>query len=575
MLSKLLRSLVVGGLLALLFACSQETEGPALKLLDHVPAETPYVFVTSRKLPAQLGERMGDFYATQLASQRAAFASMREQWESSAEIGQMIDDVGPILQVVDALLAEFEGRGSAKLLRELGIEPSTRSVLYGVGLLPALRMEIADADRLNAMLDRVERRAGHSALRGELNGQAYRRIDLGSVDAVLAVTGDYAVAGLLPDKLFDRHLPLLLGIELPTLSLAESGAIEAMNERHDFTGYGEGFIRLDELLAILQGRGEVSNAEVMQALVSEPLPIPAACLRMTDALLAYMPRLVTGVTTVDEQRLVTRSVWESSPGVANYLQGLAAPVPGVGGTFDGLLMIGMGMDLPRLRTALEALLREVIAAGRGCDWVDGATLRAAIPKLNLALGPMTAGIKGFNLLIENLAIDRDTLQPIELQAGLLAAVDDPRGVFGLGAMFNPALAALRVPEDGTPVDLPRDLGPPEGAPAMKVAIKDKALLLLAGPQSAELAATLVQSAPLAPSPLLALDYGIHQLVERFGELMELAAMRLEGQGEVETAQAVREQLAGFRQQAALFDRLRVAVYASEHGLVMDQVMELR
>ncbi len=575
MSSNLLRILVVSSLVALLMACSQKAEQMATELLDHVPAETPYVYVSGRKLPPRLAERMGDFYAAQLASQQASFAGMREQWESSAQASQMLDDVRPILQVVDALLKEFEGRDSAEKLRELGIEPVTRSVFYGIGVLPALRVEIADADRLNAMLDRVERRTGRSALRGELNGQAYRRIDLGAVDAVLAVTGQYAVAGLLPDALFDRDLPLLLGLELPTRSLSDSGAIQAIIERYDFTGYGEGFIRLDELLAVLQGRGEGRNAEAMQVLVSEPLPVPDACVQMTDALLAEMPRLVTGVSAADEQRLVSRSIWESSPDVASYLQALAAPVPGVGGTFDGLLMVGMGLDLPRLRTALEALLQEVIEAGRGCDWVDAATLQAAIPQLNLALGPMTAGIKGFNLLIEDLVIDRDTLEPRELHGGLLAAVDDPRGVFGLGAMFNPALATLRVPQDGTPVDLPLDLGLGQATSSLKIAIQDKALLLLSGPHSAELAANLVQSTTSTPSPLLALDYGVYQLVERFGEVMELAAQRLEGQGEVETAEGIRDQLTGFRQQAALFERLQVAVFASEHGLVMDQVMELR
>ena len=181
------RYLVVFGLLILAFGCSREVEKPAADLLRHVPADTPYVFVNSRHLPDALRARLADYYAAQLASQRASLAQLRKQIEASEDTAPMADAARQAFAVMDALLAEFEGRDTAEKVRELGIEPVTRSVLYGIGLLPAMRVEIADAQRLNAMLDRVEQRAGVSAARGELDGQAYRRIDLGKIDAVLAV----------------------------------------------------------------------------------------------------------------------------------------------------------------------------------------------------------------------------------------------------------------------------------------------------------------------------------------------------------------------------------------------------
>ena len=102
-----------------------------------------------------------------------------------------------------------------------------------------------------------------------------------------------------------------------------------------------------------------------------------------------------------------------------------------------------------------------------------------------------------------------------------------------------------------------------------------ALLLLAGKASADLASRLTNAVAMTPSPLLAVDYGVYRLVERFGGIMEQAAGRLETQGEADMAAELREQLDTFRSQAQFFDRLRVSVYADEQGLVMDQVMELR
>ena len=569
------RYLVVFGLLILAFGCSREVEKPAADLLRHVPADTPYVFVNSRHLPDALRARLADYYAAQLASQRASLAQLRKQIEASEDTAPMADAARQAFAVMDALLAEFEGRDTAEKVRELGIEPVTRSVLYGIGLLPAMRVEIADAQRLNAMLDRVEQRAGVSAARGELDGQAYRRIDLGKIDAVLAVADRYAIAGLLPDTLFDRDLPLLLGQQTPAESLADKGLLTDIIKTHGFTGYGEGFIDLRGLVATVAGKGAGRNLETLQAIELPPPPLSDGCLRLTGDLVAGMPRMVMGITSADAQQMTVRGVWESTPAVAAHLQRLAAPVPGVGGPYDGLLAFGMGIDLPQLRNAVEALLQTILAAGASCEWVDPAELQAVIPRLNLALGPMTAGIHGFNLLLDDLVFDPELMQPSEVRGGLLAAVDDPRGVFALGAMFNPALAALQVPQDGTFVDLPSDLGMGAETPPMKVAIKDKSLLLLAGRDAGALADTLLGAVPTSPAPLLAFDYGVYQLVERFGRTIEAAADRMASAGDPSTAADLRAQLDGFRLQAELFDRLRVALYANDKGLVMDQEMRLR
>ena len=198
-----------------------------------------------------------------------------------------------------------------------------------------------------------------------------------------------------------------------------------------------------------------------------------------------------------------------------------------------------------------------------------------MPQLNLALGPMTAGIKGFNLHLDDLQLDPATMEPRDIQGGLLAAVDDTRGVFALGAMFNPALATLQLPMDGSLVELPREVLVEPNAPPLQVAMKDKALVVLAGSEPATTLGSLMDAAVVTPSPLFAVDYGVHELVERFGALLDGAAEQLVEQGEMEMAAELREQVSAFRLQAQVFDRLRVSLYANEEGLVVDQVMELR
>jgi hypothetical protein len=566
------------GLLAPVFlaACSEEPAPPAESgLLDFVPAETPYVFVSSRRLPHPLGDRLADHAARQLAMQRVAFGQMLEELEREQPDVDLPPEALQGFRVVDAVLAEFEGRDTAAKLRELGIEPLPMAVYFGIGILPAARIEILDPVAVEQLFERIEQRLGIEAHRGELAGQGYRRIDLGRVDAVLAITPDELIAGLLPDALFERELPLLLGQVAPDESLGQTGMVGRDIERYGLTGYGEGFVRLDSLIGALLGRSSGLNADIMHALGTEALPASQACMQLVEGLASGMPRMVIGVSEAAGQRLAVRGIWESTDDVSGYLQPLAAPVPGLGSDYEGLLAVGMGIDLPRLRTAIEALLRYVVRQGRDCEWVEPAAIEAAIPQLSLFLGPMTAGIRGFNLQLTDVQIDQQTLQPRSIAASLLAAVDDPRGVLALGAMFNPALGALEVPTDGTPVDVPADLIAERATPPLRVAIKDRALLLLAGEPGAVDGQALFSAPLIEPSPLFSIDYGVSQLVDALGGVLEHAARQLAAEGDTESANQLLAQRDDFRLQAEFFDRFRVSVYANGQGLVMDQVMELR
>ena len=562
-------------LVATLAACTREPETPANAMLAAVPADTPYVFITSRQFPEGLRERLADQAAAQLAVQHGAFGQVREDMKASPDGAALAEELRALFDVIDALLAELAGRDTAHKLREIGIEPVTRSVFYGVGVLPAFRVELADGKHFDALLDRVEQRAGHTAERGTVDGLDYRRIDLGSISAVLAVDGQQFIGGLLPNSLLDKYLPMVLDRSRPDRSVADEGTIGRLVERHGFTGYGEGYVRLDTLVATALGKTDGLNAEIMTALNPSIVSVSRGCIQLAEHLVAKVPRMAVGVTRADDRRIVARGIWETDAGVTTHLQRLAAPVKGVGLPYEGLLSMGMGFDLPQVRNAIEALLDTIIDAGGNCEWVEPTQLKAVIPQLNLALGPMTAGLKGFNLQLDELRLDPATMQPVDMRAGLLAAVDDPRGVFALAAMFNPELASIRVPTDGTLVPIGKHLDVAPGTPSLQVAIQGKSLLVLAGNDAQTLAQPLLNAAPVDPPPLFVVDYGIRRLVEQLGGALDDAIAQLTLQGEQEVADEMRMQLDSFRQQAQLFERLRVSLFANDQGLVMEQDMLLR
>ena len=122
------RTLAVLFLLGLVFACSRESEQRARDLLQHVPADTLYAFVNSKPLPVGLRDKLADHYAARLAAQGQMIAQLRTRMEAADDTAPMARQAGRLFDVLEALFAEFEGRGTAAGIRELGIEPVTRSV---------------------------------------------------------------------------------------------------------------------------------------------------------------------------------------------------------------------------------------------------------------------------------------------------------------------------------------------------------------------------------------------------------------------------------------------------------------
>jgi hypothetical protein len=555
--------------LALGFGCSRTVDAPDADLLGWVPAGTPYLHLSAAPYPEVLQQRLADHRAAEVAAMRVDLADAIVDLRRTATAPALGDAARRLADLLEAVIVEVAGRDDAESLRELGIEPLPRGVVFGHGVFPAFRIGIADPVRFTALLDRIEQRSGMVAARGQSQGLDYRRLDLGPVHGVIAMEGGYVIGGLAPRDAFDDYLPRLLGQETPAQSLADSGSVTALRTRYGFTGISEGFVDLEQLVRLVGPGGDAGVAAMGGAQAFDD-----GCIDLLGDLLAHAPRVVHGLTRADAAQLTWRTTWEATPPVAAALQRIAAPVNGLGRDDDALLALGFGVNLPELRNALVAALRALIDDGGRCPQIDRAALGNAIPTLNLALGPLTAGIRGLHLRVADLAIDGTDLRPDTLSAAALAAVDDPRGVLALLAMFDPQLRRLELPADGTPVPLPPLPGAIAGDVPLQIALADRGLLLLAGPGAERVAAPLREPAATEPLPLLALDYGLADIIERIGPDLEAALDRLASR-DPELADTLRRQLDGYRRQAALMDRVRVRVFADGNGLATTQTLSLR
>lgn len=572
----ILRSIAAASLaatLALGFGCTRTVEEQDADLLGMVPAGTPYLHLSAAPYPDGLRQRLEAHRAGEIAALRLDLADAVVDLRRADAPPALGDGPRRVADLLEAVMVELADRDDADGLRQLGIEPLPRGVVFGNGVLPAFRIAVADAALFSALLDRIEKRAGIAVTRGEAQGLDYRRLDLGPLHAVLALDGAYVVGGLAPRDAFADYLPRLLGQQRPPQSLADSGSVTALRGRYGFTGMSEGFLDLERLVRLFGGDGDAVERAGVAAL-RDAHTVADGCVAVIADLLAHAPRVSHGLTRADGEAMAWRTTWEATPPVAAALQRLAAPVNGLGRDDDALLAFGFGIHLPEVRNALSAMLRALIADSGRCPQIDRQALENAIPTLNLALGPLTAGIKGMHLRVADLAIDATDLRPEALSAAVLAAVDDPRGLLALLAMFDPQLRRLELPADGSPVPLPPPPGGIAGDVPLQIALADRGLLLLAGSGAEAVAAPLRDAVAADPAPLFALDYGIADMLERIGPDLEAALDRVAAR-EPDVVETLRRQLDGYRRQAGLMERVRLRVFADANGLAVTQTVTLR
>ena len=559
---KNMRTLVAGllcvALLTGLWACSETDKGnravARFKLLDMVPADTPYVAASSRELPESLSLHM---------LKAAAMNENGEQIKQALESDDSPEESArhQLLKLAYAFNAELEGKLTPEGLASLGFPLNGRSLVYGLGILPVSWIETVDPAKVDAFLDRVETRAGVQSQRATLGEIDYRRFDFEDLLGILAQKNGYLVAALIPRKSEAELLPLLFGDRKPEKSLADTGEFKKFNAKHGFLGYGEGYIDLVQLVEMGLGESRGINAQVLQALGAEPEAVSPACRNLIRYMVQSVPRIGFGFTEAKADRYTMQGVVETSPAVAEWLKRLPAPVPGLGNEADAMFSLGLGLNLPVLRDGLKALLGTVLEQGKGCEDVDQEELAQNMQALDMMLNPMFAGLKGFNLVVNRVELDPATQEPKSVDARFVLAATDPRGMFGMLAMLNPRLATLQIPSDGTPVELPLKEMTPASLPAW-VAIKGEALGLFVSPEAPQDVGKVL-TAPPAPSVLFALGYNVKKLLQEVGPSMEQGIGTLEG----EDAENAREAYEALKRTASLYDQVRFDVLGDEHGLI--------
>ncbi|MCW5577157.1 MAG: hypothetical protein KIS89_00820 [Dokdonella sp.] len=372
---------VIAGALAVA-ACSRKAALDDAAPLAYVPTDTPYVFANREPLPEAAMAR----WRAQMAQ---AWPLLLPIFDQTAT--QLAGEAPQASRWIKAILDEVRQRTTPEQWREIGLDSKLRSAFYGVGALPVLRVELADAAAFKAAFERIEKASGSTLATTQMGTQEVRTITAGDAIILLAIEPHHFVLAAVPADANDMVKQLVLGLERPNQSLADSDALAAFERSKGYLPYGSGWLDSKRLLALIdmpKGGGTLS-------------PEQATCNAEREAIAAKLPRLALGYTRLDATRMDVHMRLELEPTLAKALAALGSGMPGAPAA-DALLDFGIAVPVLKARDFLVAQAEAVAKAPFQCKELVGLNESFAEAKTSLdrTIPPPFADLTGSRLRLD-------------------------------------------------------------------------------------------------------------------------------------------------------------------------------
>lgn len=531
--------------------------------LAYVPADTPYVFASTKALSAEQARAMlrqyglsGDVLALILTPAKAALLA-----------GNRADDT--LARLLAALEAEFGGKSLEQIEALLGVRLGGRNVFYGLGLTPVVRIELDQPQAFAQTVARIEQQAGKPLPRAQIDGTQYWYLTLGdsSLRLVMAVIDSSLVVSIAPDPSPDAAMRTLLGLDRPQQSLRDAAALDAVITDYDLHSGIAGYIDSAALLHAITGALSAPDRALLAA-IGTSLPQPSAQCGTEFAQLAEaMPRLIVGYSQISEHQITGRSVLQLRSDIANTLLPLRAPMPGLDAVDeDTVFDFGLSINLQQLPAVVSSLVKGTEQAPWQCPHLSSLNAIARLIKTqstNPALLGSAAMAHSVFVALNQAQWPDGAVIP-EFSGALVVGSDNPASVFGIARSMLPALGTVKLKNDGRPTLLPAMPELRLHAP-MYVAMSDDALAVSTGADEEKAMPQLLRSNASA-QPLLV----IGMTSTLYVQIAQWNLRRLAADASAQARAQAEQQLAIAKVYPSMFKRSRVRLDVSERGIELSQ-----
>ncbi|WP_266171501.1 hypothetical protein [Dyella subtropica] len=476
------RYLALGIAGVLLAACGHKDKDAPLAF---VPADTPYVV-------ANLDVLDDDTRKALLAQADAQLPSQLEQLKSTAN--DMAEKDADNARLLKAFIAELDGKTIEAFAQNAGLNIKGRSAFYGLGLAPVLRFELTDANAFNAFVGRLETAYGKKLDTATVDGQSYRKhvsAEAGT-QVILAVVGKQAVAAVLPADAPQTVLRQALGMDRPAKSIQDDDRLEKLAKDKGYKPWAIGQLDLTRALPLAAGGKDPffnamhkAHVEAESAKTGEPvanqLQVPPSCEADATRIAARVPSISFGYTKLDTKHQDLRWDVALADDITKAFAGVKVELPGLGAAGTAPFDLSLALPVASLRTFWGAQADAVAAKPFSCpalvDLNDGfaklgqLAQQAAIPPFGDLLGVRVA--------LDSFDAGGEASAP-KFTGRVVVGTNNPAALLAMGKLASPAIAQLKLAQDGKPVALPQDMTAALGQPVW-AAMGEKAVALAIGP----------------------------------------------------------------------------------------------
>lgn len=488
-----------------LSACGSPTKQPATPItasaknwapyaFRFIPAETPYLFAALDGVSNAVTRKMfGD-----------AFNGVKNKWLPKLR-GTDTPGARAVLALVDEIAADRNNSWQA----HLGLTDDLHYAIYGLSIWPVVRIDVANPNRLRAVIQRTVDLAELGVTPVKTDKATYWQYlgPEGKNPIVVAVTDRELIVTVMPTPVLAQALPYVLGTKLPDVSLAQSSRIPTMLRRNGFTETHLGFIDFQHAAAIAFGRGTALETALRDEFNGKQLS--AACQSDIDRLVALAPRMISGMTQLNESGMAGSMVLELDPLLRHSIAAMQTPSASFNleGVANSIFAFGAAIDADKGIKYLASLGSAVQARPFQCELLAPLNTAMATMQngLNQPLPPQVRGVHGFMVAIHELSTN-----PLNLEGFAMFEGVDTTAIMQL---LSGLLGTTNPPQDGTAIALATTtMGLPPQTTA-HLALTPTRIAVGVGPQSETWVSKAAATQSDARAPLLFFHYDFPRLKE--------------------------------------------------------------
>lgn len=274
------------------------------------------------------------------------------------------EDTPFLPRLMNAITLVLNDHMSLVGLDHLGIDPTPRFAVYNLGLSLVVRLELASGTKLKKTLARFEYYSGWRAQQKQMEHIDYRlwSLDFG-IELAVAVIGDELVFVALSASADTGTLKQAFGIDMPTVSIADTGVMRELARTYGFGPHVIGYL---DLAAIAAALGGPDSRSFQMSLARMGIAFePEKCRDELASLSRSFPRVVTGTQRIDGNAVRALTVVEMAPELAADLRTLQTPIPNyrLFASSDAPVAVALGIDGARVAEVVQRL-RTLLTTGR-------------------------------------------------------------------------------------------------------------------------------------------------------------------------------------------------------------------